>query len=156
MKHPPTHATPAASINIASRVLARLNDRRLRPLGLAFGQVPVLAALGQAEALPQKELVKLARIEQPSMAQLLARMERDGLVLRTPSEQDRRVSMVSLTATGRAALPRVRSALFETNSRALRGFSEQEVDALQGLLDRLLANLEADLAGDTGEDDGDA
>ncbi|WP_327235989.1 MarR family transcriptional regulator [Streptomyces sp. NBC_01317] len=145
MNEPPTHATPAASINIASRTLARLNDRRLRPLGLAFGQVPVLAALGQGEALPQKELVKLARIEQPSMAQLLARMERDGLIRRTPSTQDRRVSMISLTETGLATLPQVLAALHETNSHALRGFSDLETEVLQSLLDRLLANLDADL-----------
>ncbi|MFI5519869.1 MarR family winged helix-turn-helix transcriptional regulator [Streptomyces platensis] len=64
--------------------VSRVNDRRLRPLGLTFAQMPVLAALSKADALSQKELAGLARIEQPSMAQLLARMDRDGLIRRTP------------------------------------------------------------------------
>ncbi|MFF2520667.1 MarR family winged helix-turn-helix transcriptional regulator [Streptomyces liangshanensis] len=154
MNQPQTPLSPVASINVASRVLTRLNDRRLRPLGLTFGQVPVLAALSQIDALPQKELVKLARIEQPSMAQLLARMERDGLVRRTPSPKDHRVSMISLTEACLAALPQALSALQETNSGALKGFSAQEVDLLQDMLDRVLTNLETDLTRSAAENDG--
>ncbi|MFE5117800.1 MarR family winged helix-turn-helix transcriptional regulator [Streptomyces sp. NPDC056669] len=144
-------SAPAALINIASRALSRVNDRRLRPLGLTFAQMPVLAALSKADALSQKELARLARIEQPSMAQLLARMDRDGLIRRTAAEHDRRVSLISLTETGLAKLTQVHSALFETNDQALRGFSAEEIDLLVDLLRRLVANLEenpADSASD--------
>ncbi|WP_116204470.1 MarR family winged helix-turn-helix transcriptional regulator [Amycolatopsis circi] len=142
MKNPRFESAPAALVNLASRALSRVNDRRLRPLGLTFAQMPVLAALGKNDALSQKELAALARIEQPSMAQLLARMERDGLIRRTSAEHDRRVSLISLTESGRAKLTRVRSALFETNDQALRGFSVEEADLLVDLLKRLVANLE--------------
>ncbi|WP_369192557.1 MarR family winged helix-turn-helix transcriptional regulator [Streptomyces sp. R08] len=143
---PTPSSPPTTLVNTAARVLARINDRRLRPLGLAFGQVPVLAALGQGGPLSQKELARLARIEQPSMAQLLARMERDGLVERAPDPNDRRVSLISLTAEGQAKLPLAHSALLGTNNRALDGFSPEEVDVLHGLLGRFLANLDAELA----------
>ncbi|MFG2721741.1 MarR family winged helix-turn-helix transcriptional regulator [Streptomyces sp. NPDC048416] len=146
MKHSEFGSAPAALINIASRSLSRINDRRLRPLGLTFAQMPVLAALSKTDALSQKELAVLARIEQPSMAQLLARMERDGLVRRTPDPHDRRVSLISLSETGLAKLTRVQSALFETNDQALRGFSAEEVDLLVALLRRLVTNLEEDQA----------
>ncbi|MFI5519870.1 hypothetical protein [Streptomyces platensis] len=36
----------------------------------------------------------------------------------------------------------MRSALFETNDQALRGFSAEEIDLLVDLLRRLVANLE--------------
>ncbi|WP_223199317.1 MarR family winged helix-turn-helix transcriptional regulator [Solihabitans fulvus] len=142
MTHPRFDSAPAALINFASRALTRVNDRRLRPLGLTFAQMPVLVALSKTGALPQKELAVLARIEQPSMAQLLARMERDGLIRRTPAQHDRRVSLISLTESGLAKLTQVRSALFETNDQALRGFSTAEVDLLLGLLNRLVDNLD--------------
>ncbi|MEV8333080.1 MarR family winged helix-turn-helix transcriptional regulator [Streptomyces niveus] len=106
--------------------------------------MPVLAALGQGGPLSQKELARLARVEQPSMAQLLARMERDGLVERAPAPDDRRVSLISLTAEGRAKLPQAHSALLDTNNRALDGFDPQEIVVLQDLLRRFLANLDAD------------
>ncbi len=80
------------------------------------------------------------------MAQLLARMERDGLVERAPDPNDRRVSLISLTAEGQTKLPLAHSALLDTNNRALDGFSSEEVDVLHGLLRRFLANLDAELA----------
>ncbi|MEU3370328.1 MarR family winged helix-turn-helix transcriptional regulator [Streptomyces sp. NPDC006711] len=146
MTHSEFGSAPAALVNIASRALSRINDRRLRPLGLTFAQMPVLAALSKSDALSQKELAALARIEQPSMAQLLARMDRDGLIRRTPDQHDRRVSLISLSETGLAKLTQVRSALFETNDQALRGFSAEEVDLLVALLGRLVTNLEEDQA----------
>ncbi|MFC3448505.1 MarR family winged helix-turn-helix transcriptional regulator [Amycolatopsis speibonae] len=144
MTLPKFDSAPAAWINIASRALSRVNDQRLRPLGLTFAQMPVLAALSKADALSQKELAVLARVEQPSMAQLLARMDRDGLIRRTPAEHDRRVSLISLTEDGLAKLTQVRSALFETNDQALRGFSADEVELFVDLLRRLVANIEED------------
>ncbi|OXM45155.1 MarR family winged helix-turn-helix transcriptional regulator [Amycolatopsis alba] len=135
---------PAAWINIASRALSRINDQRLRPLGLTFAQVPVLGALSKADALSQKDLAALAKVEQSSMAQLLARMDRDGLIRRTPAEHDRRVSLISLTENGLAKLAQVHSALLETNDQALKGFSAEEVDRLVVQLKRLVANLEED------------
>ncbi|MEV6907864.1 MarR family transcriptional regulator [Amycolatopsis sp. NPDC051071] len=142
MTLPRFDTAPAAWINIASRALSRINDQRLRPLGLTFAQMPVLAALSKADGLSQKELAVLARVEQPSMAQLLARMDRDGLIRRSPAEHDRRVSLISLTENGRAKLTQVHSALFETNDQALRGFSADEVALFVDLLRRLLANLD--------------
>jgi DNA-binding MarR family transcriptional regulator len=145
--HSKFDSAPAALINIASRALTRVNDQRLRPLGLTFAQMPVLAALSKADALSQKELAVLARIEQSSMAQLLARMDRDGLIRRGPAQHDRRVSLISLTETGQAKLAQVRSALLETNDEALKGFTAEEVDLLLDLLRRLVANLEENPAG---------
>jgi MarR family transcriptional regulator for hemolysin len=142
--HPEPKAPPAALINSASRALTRLNDRRLKPLGLTYGQMPVLVALSTGDALSQKELARLARIEQPSMAQLLARMERDGLITRTPDPVDGRVSLISLTGPAKAKLPLARVALEGTNDQALAGFGGPEVEVLRSLLTRFLANLETD------------
>ena len=144
MTHPVSKAPPAALINSASRALTRLNDRKLKQLGLTYGQMPVLVALSTGNALSQKELAQLARIEQPSMAQLLSRMERDGLVTRAPDPADGRASLISLTARAKAKLPLARAALEDTNDQALDGFGDKEVETLRKLLSRFLANLETD------------
>ena len=144
MTHPVSKAPPAALINSASRALTRLNDRKLKQLGLTYGQMPVLVALSTGNALSQKELARLARIEQPSMAQLLSRMERDGLVTRAPDPADGRASLISLTARAKSKLPLARAALEDTNDQALAGFGGQEVEILRTLLGRFLANVETD------------
>ncbi|GBQ62075.1 MarR family transcriptional regulator [Ameyamaea chiangmaiensis NBRC 103196] len=125
------------------RGLMRIGDARLRPLGLATAQLPVLAMLQNGESRSQKELAALVNVEQPTMAQLLSRMERDGLIRRTPDPDDRRSSLVSLTQTAIDRLPQGRQVLREGNADMTRGLSRDEVTTLVGLLRRVLENIEA-------------
>ena len=76
------------------------------------------------------------------MAQMLARMERDGLIQRTPDPVDGRSSRVSMTEAAEAHLPRAIAALFQGNRDALYGFTDEEAMQLVALLTRLIVNLD--------------
>ncbi|MBB5367110.1 MULTISPECIES: MarR family winged helix-turn-helix transcriptional regulator [unclassified Janthinobacterium] len=128
-------------ISQAARALARLSDARLKGLGLAIGQLPVFVALKDGAQLSQKELARIAGVEQPSMAQLLARMERDGLIHREPDPADGRSSLISLSESATALLAPAREILFQGNREALAGFEPAEIDQLVSLLGRVIANV---------------
>jgi len=81
--------------------------------------------------------------EQPTMAEMLARMERDGIIEREPDPNDKRASLTSLTRRSRARLPKAKSALLQGELDALAGFTEEEKRTLHALLQRVAANLEA-------------
>jgi MarR family transcriptional regulator for hemolysin len=134
--------TPGHLISLAARGFARLSEARLKPLGFGVGHLPVLVALQDGQASSQSELARFARIEQPSMAQMLTRMERDGLIARTPHPGDKRSSQVSLTDSARTRLPDACAVLFDGNRDALDGFTEEEAAQLTALLTRLIANLD--------------
>ncbi|MBF5046654.1 MarR family transcriptional regulator [Aggregicoccus sp. 17bor-14] len=136
-------ATAAFWLNRASRALLRLHESRLRPLGFGMSQLPVLLALEADGALSQKELARCARVEQPTMAEQLARMERDGVVQREPNPEDRRGSLTSLTRTARARLPELKAALLRGEEEATAGLSAKERATLLQLLQRVVQNLEA-------------
>jgi MarR family transcriptional regulator for hemolysin len=134
--------TPGHLIGLAARAFARLSEARLRPLGFGVGHVPVLIALRDGRANTQRDLAVFAKVEQPPMAQMLARMERDGLIERTPDPIDGRSRRIALTEPARARLPEACSALLAGNHDALRGFTDQESELLIGLLTRLISNLD--------------
>jgi DNA-binding MarR family transcriptional regulator len=136
-------STPGHLIGLAARGFARLSEARLKPLGFGVGHLPVLIALRDGRAGTQRDLARFAKIEQPSMAQMLARMERDGLIRRTPDAEDGRSSRIALTDIARARLPDACEALFEGNGDALSGFSDEEAAQLVALLTRVIANLDA-------------
>ena len=140
--------TPGHLINRLSRLSLRWTDRRFQGLGLAVAQLPVLYTLRDGASSTQTELARMAHIEQPTMAQLLTRMERDGLVRRMANPDDKRSSRVSLTASAQRKLPAARAVLAEGNERALEGFSKREVETLVRLLGRVLENIEAMVAED--------
>ncbi|MFI6040889.1 MarR family winged helix-turn-helix transcriptional regulator [Nocardia sp. NPDC051321] len=135
-------AAPAQLINHAARLFALLHDSRLRTLGITAGQIPVLGTLADGSALTQKELATRSSAGQPAMAELLARMERDGLIQRTPHPHDRRSSLVALTDQALSLLPEARSVLSQGHTDALTGFDDSEIQLLAALLTRLIANLE--------------
>ena len=134
--------TPGHLISLAARGFARLSEARLKPLGFGVGHLPVLVALRDRRASTQGELARFAKIEQPPMAQMLARMERDGLIRRTPDPSDGRSSRIALTEVAQRRLPDAVAALFQGNSEALNGFTEIEAQQLAALLTRVIANLD--------------
>ena len=135
-------ATPGHLISLAARGFARLSEARLKPLGFGVGHLPVLVALRDGRASTQRDLARFAKIEQPPMAQMLARMERDGLIARTPDPDDGRSSQITLTKVAEARLPEAIAVLLKGNREALRGFSDKETGLLIELLTRLIANLD--------------
>jgi DNA-binding MarR family transcriptional regulator len=135
-------STPGHLISLAARGFARLSEARLKPLGFGVGQLPVLIALRDGKANTQRELARFAKVEQPPMAQMLARMERDGWIRRTPHPDDGRSSRIALTKAAQNRMPDAVETLFKGNRDALNGFTEDEASQLVNLLTRLIANLD--------------
>lgn len=135
-------STPGHLISLAARGFARLSEARLKPLGFGVGHLPVLVALKDGKASTQRDLARFAKVEQPPMAQMLARMERDGLISRHPDPDDGRSSRVTLTELAKARMPEATQTLFAGNREALAGFSEAEAEQLVALLSRLISNLD--------------
>lgn len=117
-------------------------EQQLRPLGFGMAYVPVVITLQENGALSQKELAQRAHIEQPTMAALLARMERDGLIAREPHPSDGRVSQISLTARAKARLPAAKEVMQQIADQAVAGFSDRERATLLRLLGRVVKNLD--------------
>ncbi|MBB3997281.1 MarR family winged helix-turn-helix transcriptional regulator [Aureimonas pseudogalii] len=135
-------STPGHLVSLAARGFARLSEARLKPLGFGVGTLPALVALEEGHASSQRDLARFARVEQPTMAQMLARMERDGLIRRMPDPADGRSRRIVLTEAARAGLPEACAVLFQGNRDALAGFSEREAEQFVAFLQRLIANLD--------------
>lgn len=128
--------------NHAARLFRRLADQRLAPLGLSSGHLPVLTALIANPVLSQKALIELAAIEQPTMAATLARMERDGIVVRRPDPADRRSWLFSLTPATSGKAGAVRAVIESMNIEAFAGLSDEDRQRSRSMLKQMIAALE--------------
>lgn len=125
------------------RLFTRLMEQKLKPAGMRAGQIPVFLALGKGEVRTQKVLAELAGIEQPGMATLLARMERDGLIEREPDPDDKRVSQIRLSPVGLIKSQQVIPIMEGASEEAFKGFTPLERDILITLLERMSSSLES-------------
>lgn len=135
-------STPGHLISLAARSFARLSESRLKPLGFGVGQLPVLIALQNGNASTQSELARFAKTGQPPMAQMLTRMERDGLIERTRDPADGRSSHIVLTKAAQERMPEAITTLLQGNSEAMAGFTNEEAVQLIDLLTRIIGNLD--------------
>jgi MarR family transcriptional regulator for hemolysin len=128
--------------NHAARLFVRAIERRLE--GGMAGPMPVFFALMESESLTQAALAKWAAVEQPTMANTLARMSRDGLVESTPDPEDKRASLIRLTGLGRKRATAALAAAQDVNALALGGLKPREREVYFELLQRVIAALGAD------------
>lgn len=136
-------------VNWAARLFTRLADRRVNPLGLAAGQIPVFIALATNGPASQKALAQAVAIEQPTMAATLSRMERDGVIERRPDPNDGRSALVSLTARTKDRVDALFQAMATINEDSLRGMPSAEREVFLAGLRTMITQLEIALA-DTG------
>jgi len=142
----PEDIPPLKLMGHIHRSFHRLADPQLRQLGFAMGQLPVLMALKDGRPHSQAELARLAQVEQPSMAQLLARMERDGLVERVPDPDDGRSRLVLLTPACRERMHESRAVMQALSAEVLAEFTPDERAELGALLRRVADRVDRLLA----------
>ncbi|MCM0756070.1 MarR family transcriptional regulator [Desulfovibrio aminophilus] len=139
---------PGELLALAARLWAQSLAARLADLGLAPGQVPVLRRLRGRDGLTQAELCLQVGVEQPTMANTLKRMARDGLIRRAADPGDRRRTLLRLSSRARGLLEGLDLALADVERTAFRDFSDQEREILARLMSALCGNLRADRAED--------
>ena len=86
---------------------------------------------------PLGELAQQVALTSGGVTRLLDRMIGAGLVERVPCATDRRVLFAALTDRGRATLAEALVVHAADLREAFDGFSRRDLDALDGLLDRL-------------------
>ena len=111
-------------------MLQKLVMSRIKPLGLTTGQPKVLDFLQDHDGAMQKDIAKGCHIEPSSLSTILGGMERAGLLERSTRDENRREQCRRLNAIFAAA-----------EEEALRGFSPQEMQQVQTLLERIYRNL---------------
>ena len=125
-------------MNHIARQFAILLGEGLKPLGIAPAQFPILLELWQKDGLSQQELVERADLKQATIANTLARMERDGLITREVHPQDARSKRICLTAKARALENEVTGIAREINANALAALDEHECGQFLEMLKRLI------------------
>jgi DNA-binding MarR family transcriptional regulator len=117
--------------------ISRELRREARTVGVSPEQVTLLVAIKYAPGIGIRELASRERISPPALTKHVDRLERDGLVARTPSADDRRRVGLALTAEGQRVLRRVRSRRTAWLATRLRSLTPDELAALAAAVEPL-------------------
>jgi DNA-binding MarR family transcriptional regulator len=123
--------------------MAMAADERLQSSGVTHAQWGPLFCLKRMGNLTVAELAREMFTDAGATTRMLDRLEKKGLCRRVRSLDDRRVVRVELTEEGEACTAEVPAVLSAVFNNHLADFSEAEWHTLLSLLDRLVANGQA-------------
>lgn len=117
-------------------------DRNIKALELTTSQLDVLVSIAQHCGRPvsQREIEEELHLSNPTVTGILKRLERKGFITRTVGARDRRYREVRLTEKCARLAERLQPEGKLMLMRAFRGFTPEEFDTLNRMLERLLEN----------------
>lgn len=83
-----------------ARKIVNAYNPYLRPLGLTYTQYIVFMVLWDKESVNVGQLGEILHLDAGTLTPLLKRLEKEGYVTRRRSEEDERVTLISITKKG--------------------------------------------------------
>ncbi|SEM09658.1 MarR family winged helix-turn-helix transcriptional regulator [Nonomuraea pusilla] len=130
-------------VSRASRLLERGVKEFFAEHGLEAWEFDMLATLLRSEnaTMCMKDLSASAMVSPGALTNRMDHLVERGLVERHPAPHNRRMTMVVLTDEGRALAGDLLDLHLANEERLLEGLTQDERDALAGLLRKLLVSL---------------
>ena len=115
-----------------------LRDNNMADLEGARGRI--IFALWGKDGVPIKTLCEKTSLDKSTLTGIIDRLERDGYIVRKPSETDKRSTLISLTGKEQEFAQNVQKVSNQMNRIFYKGFSDEEIMQFDTMLERILAN----------------
>lgn len=110
--------------------------------GVTQRQYAVLSATASEEGLSQTQLVRITGIDRSTVAELVARMTKTGLLVRQRAAGDARTNVVRLTERGRTLLEEIEPKVAVADKRLLKMLPGKRRDDFVRMLQDLVKDAE--------------
>jgi len=117
-------------------------DEHLRRIGQSQARWEALFAVAMTrEGSALGTIAKRVGVEGPTFVRMIAQFEREGLVKRLSSDEDRRASIIKITPKGEAVLAEMRELTTKARKDFLGDISVDEVRRMLDMLEHMLSFL---------------
>ncbi|MBU0557327.1 MAG: MarR family winged helix-turn-helix transcriptional regulator [Alphaproteobacteria bacterium] len=128
---------------VAARRWRKLANDKVRSVGQSMARWETMYLLACArDDLSQRELARLIGVEGPTMVQMLNALERDGLIVRSQSQVDRRVVHNRITEKGREATRDIMAITNELRADILQDIPPEKLAIALEVLEQIHARLD--------------
>lgn len=128
----------ATSIMRAQQIVLARVDEALRPYDLTFARYEALVLLtfSRKGSLPLGKMGERLMVHPTSVTNIVDRLERQGLVRRTPHPTDRRTTLCEITSQGRKVCKAATDAVVDIDI-GITGLTDREANQLTRLLAKM-------------------
>jgi len=128
---------------MASTAVARRLQKNFRLAGLeiTIEQWSVLYHLWKQDGMSQQELCNRTFRDKPNITRLIDNLEKQKLVKRMPSKEDRRINLVCLTESAKLLQDKTIELANQTMDEALIGVNKNEIEIVKQVFQKVYDNL---------------
>lgn len=144
-------ASPIHLIHRVSQCVTDVFQTEMAGSDLTARQFAVLASIAKREGASQTDLVVMTGIDRSTLADIVRRMLKKGLVQRRRTKEDARAYAVKLTEEGRKALKLAEPLVMRVDDRILEAIPNQERSRFLSVLSAIVTTL-GEPVPDSGED----
>lgn len=130
-------------ISVLARNLRNYFDRQVAALGVTRSQWAMIAVVATNPGATQRMIADALEISEASAGRLVDRLCNEGLLARHAREDDRRAKSIHLSDAAEPMLEQLTAIAKDSEERMFRGLSQDELETLKALLDRVYANVSA-------------
>lgn len=138
--------SPSHLLRRAEQFAADLFARSDLHDGVTLRQTVLMAAIGEAEGASQSDLVRTTGVDRSTLAEMMARMEKRGLIARAAAADDGRAKSVRLTGEGRRRLNDALPAIRAVDRALLAALPVSQRAAFQSILSGLAESADKVMA----------
>ena len=127
-------------LTVLARMMRNRFDRLVSNLNVTRSQWAMIAVVSTHPGATQRMIAEILEMSEASAGRLIDRLCADGLLERRERDDDRRARAVYITPSAEPLLAKLADLAKSGEEQLFRGFSEDELNQLRLLLDRLYEN----------------
>ena len=131
-------------IGMIARALDSISNIEFKEYDLTKGQYLYLVRICEHPGIIQEKLAEMIKVDRTTASRAIKKLEKNGFIERREDKYNKKIKKIFPTMKGENVYPKIRRENDHSNSVALAGFSEREVEIISHLLQRVRKNIEVD------------
>lgn len=131
-------------IGMIARALDSISNIEFKEYELTKGQYLYLVRICENSGIIQEKLAEMIKVDRTTAARAIKQLEVNGFIEKRDDPHNQKIKKLFPTEKGQKVYPFIRREHDYSNSVALAGFSEEEIETIFNLLQRVRKNIEID------------
>jgi DNA-binding MarR family transcriptional regulator len=131
-------------IGMIARALDSISNIEFKEYDLTKGQYLYLIRICENPGIIQEKLAEMIKVDRTTAARAIKKLAMQGFIEKKDDDNNKKIKKLFPTGKGEKVYPFLKREGEYSNMVALSGFSEEEIDIIYNLLQKVRKNIEVD------------
>ncbi|KMY45759.1 MarR family transcriptional regulator [Bacillus sp. FJAT-27916] len=131
-------------IGMIARALDSISNIEFKEFDLTKGQYLYVVRICENPGIIQEKLAEMIKVDRTTAARAIKKLEMNGFIEKRDDSLNKKIKKLYPTEKGNKVYPFIKRENDYSNRVALAGFTEEEMETIHDLLQRVRKNVEVD------------